>query len=67
MIEKQEINSYFRAVVDSKSYRLSLKIQNILTFYPHIPQPHLTDEALLSWQNDKRHVSLSTAPGSALI
>lgn len=43
MIERQEINSYLRGVVDSKSYRLSLKIQNILTFSPHISQPHLAD------------------------
>ena len=58
MIEKQEINSYLRAVVDSKSYHLSLKIQNILTFYPHISQPHPPDkyiiEPLLYVQNDKR-------------
>lgn len=43
MIENQEINSYLRGVVDSKSYHISLKIQNILTFYSHISHPHLTD------------------------
>lgn len=63
MIERQEINSYLRGVVDSKSYRLSLKIQNILTFSPHISQPHLAEIYILL----KGHVSLSTRPCIVLI